>query len=117
MSRLKQLLVIRKDLNMSIGKLIAQAVHASQRSGEVPDYTATRMPACIVVYVKTEKALLKLQAKCDDIGIPNGLQRDGGRTELPVDTITALSIGPAVEEEVDKIGSRLQVVKGRILWD
>jgi len=112
---MKQVIVIRKDLDLSLGKYIAQAVHAAQRVGYPFDYENERM-VCIVVYVKSEDKLLKLHEQCIVHEIPCGLQVDAGKSEVVARTLTSLCIGPAASEDVDAITGKLQLVRGIVDW-
>ena len=107
---MKKVIVIRKDLNVSTGKMMSAIVHASDRTGTPLKYE-NEDPVVITTYVNSEKALLKLEAKCIEAGIPCGLQRDGGRNEVDTGTVMALCIGPASEDVINPITKRLQLVK------
>jgi len=120
--RQKIVIVIRRDLNLSPGKLIAQGVHAAFRVGKLPDYPNKFSskaeeafgpePICIVCYVKREKDLISLGEQAALAGVPCGLQTDAGFTEVEEGTITALAIGPDDEEKVNMITKGLQLFKG-----
>ena len=111
---MKQVIVIRKDLQLSMGKYVAQAVHAAQRSGVVVDYK-NEGNLCVACYVKSEEKLLKLYQACQDAGVACGLQVDGGKTEIDKGTITALSIGPDDWDKVTELTKRLQLVKVEVV--
>lgn len=108
-------MVIRKDLGLSFGKWMAQAVHAVQRTGVETDYDNERY-ICMVKYVKSEVKLLNLYQKCLDQGVACGLQRDAGLSEIEQGTPSALSIGPDDSAKVDAITKRLQTVKVQLEW-
>jgi peptidyl-tRNA hydrolase, PTH2 family len=113
---MKQIIVIRKDLKLSVGKIVAQAVHAAQRNTS-PRYTLYKEePTCIVCYVKSEQQLLNLYEKCSGI-VPAVIQRDGGKNEVEKGTPTALNIGPYANHEVlDELTKKLQTVKAEVIW-
>jgi PTH2 family peptidyl-tRNA hydrolase len=126
----KLVIVIRKDLGMSLGKIISQAVHASHRGGNILKYvdneynenqkfsdppTDRPEPKCIVCYVNREKDLLGLIEKAKEIGVPYGLQKDAGSNEVPKGTMTALAIGPDDEDKVSFVTKRLQTFDGTIV--
>lgn len=118
----KIVIVIRRDLDLSPGKLIAQAVHAALRVGKLPQYPSQFSsvadeafgpePICIVCYVKREKDLISLGERAVLAGLPCGLQTDAGFTEVEKGTITALAIGPDEEEKINRITKGLQIFKG-----
>jgi PTH2 family peptidyl-tRNA hydrolase len=114
----KQVIVIRTDLNMSRGKLAVQVAHAAVSSAE---NARKHLPASwrkwfwegqkkVAVKVGTEADLVDLFNKAKRAGLPAYLVRDRGLTELPPGTTTALGIGPAPTERVDKITGDLQLL-------
>ena len=126
MSEVKQVIVMRKDLGMRKGKMIAQGSHASlgsllkmARSEEsdggvkiefnfpadsVLDKWLNGIFTKVCVYVESEQDLDEIKAKCDAAGIPNSLILDAGLTEFHgVPTKTCLGIGPWWSSEIDKI--------------
>ena len=108
----KTVIVVRKDLNLPVGKWIAQAVHAHSRATSqkgVAFFSASQI--CIVCYVKNEKQLLKLEEKVKEAGIPCGLQIDAGHNFVEPGTPTVLCIGPARESVIDPLTKRLQLLK------
>jgi len=120
----KQVIVIRKDLNMRTGKIAAQASHASMafltkgmRASYTHDYSTTlgvfetrhynteqaeeithwleNSFRKICVYVNSEEELHELHQKALDNGLISYLIEDNGATEFNgVKTFTALAIGP-----------------------
>lgn len=116
----KQVIVIRKDVPMSLGKIVAQAVHAAQcveYAGNVRyDYHSGPGIKTIVTYVKSEDDMVGLCADCEAEGVPWGAQQDRGLNEIEAGTLTALSIGPAEESRINPITKRLQTVKLDIGW-
>ena len=117
----KQVIVLRKDLNMRKGKLVAQGAHASMgailgqmsRDGEklVMDLSDERLKPWITgrfkkicVYVNSEEELLALHAKAKEAGMICSLIQDAGLTEFGgVKTYTAVAVGPDREDRVDAI--------------
>lgn len=106
----KQVLVIRRDIKLSLGKWLSQAVHAAQRTNVHTDYENEKY-ICIVAYCKSEIKLMNLYQKCLDNDVACGLQRDAGHSEVDPNTPTALCVGPDDPEKVDAITKRLQLVK------
>lgn len=131
----KQVIVMRKDLNMRKGKMIAQGAHASlgavliimgERVGweyrdlqtdPWPDYHAaydqwingTFTKVC--VSVNSEEELLAVQVAAEKAELPVKLITDAGYTEFHgVPTLTCLAIGPAWADEIDKITGHLPLL-------
>lgn len=114
---MKQVIVIRKDLHMRMGKAIAQGAHASV--GVVLqniDKPATKEwlhegQTKICVYVNSEKELLELYKKALEAKLPAVIITDAGKTEFKgVATKTCLAIGPDSSDKIDKITSKLPLL-------
>jgi peptidyl-tRNA hydrolase, PTH2 family len=123
---IRQVIVMRKDLNMRKGKIAAQAAHASlgiffQRLEPIIDlaadapwpnhYQIEMTPEMtewkegifkkIVVYVESEAALLDLYEQVRAAGLPCVLITDRGLTEFKEPTHTCIGIGPCEKEVLD----------------
>jgi len=131
---IKQVLVIRKDLNMRKGKMTAQGSHASMASlfgrdraettvnpdGSVRlSFTLTPdqyhwfqfLSAKIVVGVNSEEELMRIYETCTHQNIPAVLIQDAGLTEFGgVPTYTAVGIGPVAADIVDPITGHLSLL-------
>ena len=46
----------------------------------------------------------------EDIGLKTALITDAGRTVLELGTITCLGIGPDLEEKIDKVSGKLNMM-------
>jgi PTH2 family peptidyl-tRNA hydrolase len=107
----KQVVIVRTDVKMSKGKLAVQASHASVSALEETrkshrDWVRSWLDEGqkkVVAKVKDLESLKKLEKLADEVGIPNALIEDRGLTELPPGTITALGIGPAPNELIDRV--------------
>ena len=135
--KVKQVIVMRKDLGMRKGKMVAQGSHASlasllkfftvssqARGSEKITYTAGFYPDTILdkwlysgkftkicLYVNSEEELLRLDKLCNDLNIPHALITDSGKTEFNgVPTKTCLGIGPWDSDEIDKITGDLALL-------
>jgi len=114
----KQVIIFRKDLNLSKGKIAAQAGHATVSSAmEARIHNKNWYKAWIMegqrkiaVKVKNEKELLKFKEYAVDLGLPNSLIVDKGLTEIPAGTITCLGIGPAPSEKIDRLTGELKLL-------
>lgn len=108
---------MRTDLNMRKGKMIAQGAHASLKATlenlEHPCVKEWLSEAFtkICVGVNTVEELVALVATADSKNIIASVILDAGRTEFAgVPTITCAAIGPAPEEEIDKITGHLKLL-------
>lgn len=115
---IKQVVVIRKDVGMSVGKSIAQACHASLTSflrvqRDNPDIAQRWLEEGqkkICLKVEGERDLVEFFQKCKDAGIPCELIQDAGHTQLEPGTKTAFAAGPWSEEQLDKILGKLKLL-------
>lgn len=117
--------VVRKDLELSRGKWMAQVLHAMMRNWTEnsdkflagdgfsygSDTPANELPRVVVLYVKSETALLKLDHSLREAGIWTGLQIDAGFTEVEPNTPTCLVAGPVEKEVIQPFIKRLQLLK------
>lgn len=123
----KQVIVIRKDLNMRKGKMVAQGCHACLGAvlqckwqllllpffPNTPLYKWLRGPFVkICVSVNSENEFLTIAAKVRmNKKIPLSVIKDAGRTEFKgVATYTALGIGPWWADELDEITGHLKLL-------
>lgn len=112
---LKQVIVLRKDLNMRKGKMVAQGSHASLVS-----YLAAEQPVAfdwlnngqtkICVGVDSEAELVAIYERAKADGIPCSLIRDAGHTEFKEPTLTAVGIGPDDSGLIDPITGNLKLL-------
>ncbi len=113
--RYKQCLIIRNDVKMSCGKRCAQAAHASIGAFENADKTLrkawqTEGQKKVVLKANDERTLFELKVIAERAGISTSLIQDAGMTEIPPGTITALGLGPAKSEDLDKITGNLSLL-------
>lgn len=125
----KQVMVVRKDLNMRKGKLAAQCAHASMKvffdrakfnychisidcTEEMVMWADINQSLFvkIVVYVNSEQELHDLKEKADYLNIPNALILDAGRTEFKEPTYTCLAVGPDDPMYVDEVTGNLPLL-------
>lgn len=130
--RIKQYIIIRKDLGMPKGKMAAQVAHASlaiffnmmkqniKKTDQEMEFTLkVENPFMqdwmmghftkIVLYVESEEALKELHQKALDAGLPTVLIQDAGFTHFKEPTYTAVAIGPDDPEKIQPITSHLKV--------
>ncbi|MEM5820778.1 MAG: peptidyl-tRNA hydrolase Pth2 [Candidatus Aenigmatarchaeota archaeon] len=111
----KQVIIIRTDLEMGKGKMIAQACHASLEAyKKSPSYIKKLWKDFgykkIVLKVKSLEELLEIYEKVKATKIPIALIRDAGKTQLEPGTITCLALGPYYSEEIDKFTKNLKLL-------
>lgn len=157
-NNVKQVIIMRKDLNMRKGKIAAQAAHASMAvilnlmelsstrydpiidadisrlggfddpaSGDIIERSITLDTAKekelaihewlsgsftkICVSVNSEEELLAIHKQAQEAGIICSLIQDSGVTEFNgVPTYTAVAIGPALVDEINKITGDLKLL-------
>ena len=113
--RYKQCLLIRNDVKMSCGKKCAQAAHASIGAFESADKTLRKAwrsegQKKVVLKANDERTLFEIKVIAERAGISTSLIQDAGMTEIPPGTITALGLGPAKSEDLDKITGSLSLL-------
>ncbi len=115
----KMCIVLRMDLGLSTGKLIAQAAHAAVGAtelGKKENHKAWRRwrdegGKKVVLEADSLEELEELQEKADDLDIVNIIIQDAGHTEVPAGTITALGLGPERSDLLDKVTGDLPLIK------
>jgi len=110
----KQAIILRKDLKMGKGKLIAQACHASLEAVKKSNKKILRNweregSKKVVLKVENLRKMKKIYEKAKKAKLPCSLIKDAGKTQLKKGTITALAIGPANEKKIDKITKKLKL--------
>ena len=131
----KQVIVVRKDLNMRKGKMCAQVAHASMKvlldrmedwenrgheelikkliykKDDYFDRWLNGAFAKVVVSCDSLDELIRLKDEASESGMPTARITDSGATEFKgVPTITCLAIGPYKSEEIDKITGHLKLL-------
>lgn len=127
----KQVIVMRKDLNMRKGKMISQGSHASLKAlfdvmGENDEenfFCLNYTPKSalrnwiqgrftkVCLYVESEKELDELYDKANKKGLMCSMIVDAGLTEFNgVPTKTCIAIGPNWSDEIDEITGHLKLL-------
>ncbi len=128
---IKQVIVVRKDLNMRKGKIAAQAAHASMKvffdlsvgaslyitegifiplNEEMKEWV-NGLFTKVVVSCDSEEELIDLYSKAKNANIPCSLIIDSGLTEFHGQpTHTAIAIGPTQEEKINIITGHLKLL-------
>ena len=117
MSDYRQIIVMRNDLNMRKGKMVAQGAHASVKvvienitHPNIIFWLANHFTK-ITLSVNSEKELTDIYEIARTAGIPCSIILDAGRTEFAgVPTLTCCALGPAKKEDLDKITGHLRLL-------
>lgn len=132
--KVKQVIIIRKDLHMRRGKEIAQACHASMKilmdyanksneSNKILNWNITAVKDSplelwlngiftkICVYCESEAELLKYYTLAKMKGLMCSLITDSGSTEFHNQpTNTCVAIGPDFSDKIDEITGNLKLL-------
>lgn len=125
----KQVIVMRKDLNMRKGKMVAQGAHASMKfitdgmSFNSEDNTASILLdddlsewlgnsfTKICLYVESEEELDMAYQAARDAGLRVSMIEDNGTTEFNgVKTKTCIAIGPNKSDEINIVTGHLKLL-------
>lgn len=130
---IKQVIVVRKDLKMPVGKLAAQVAHASMKAlferghggfdvkmlnqiydivvdDEIKQWLSGKFTK-ICLAVNSEAELLEVIAKCKAEGIMcSDIVDDGSTCFNEVPTLTCVGIGPYESDKIDKITGGLKLL-------
>jgi PTH2 family peptidyl-tRNA hydrolase len=111
----KQAIVLRTDLRMSKGKMVAQGAHASVCAALHADRNARNTwvadgMAKIALKVQSEAELVQVWIRATEAGLPCMIVRDAGRTEIPEGTLTAVGIGPAEGTVINAVVGELRLL-------
>jgi peptidyl-tRNA hydrolase, PTH2 family len=133
MKDIKQVIVMRTDLNMRKGKMIAQGAHAAmmfmtdkvrrqkyESNSQLEINIKVSLPELIwitdifkkvCVRVDSYEELLEIKTKAQAAGLICHLCVDAGITEFGgVATATCLAIGPDYSEKIDEITGELKLL-------
>lgn len=111
----KQCLVVRNDLKMSCGKKCAQAAHAALSAYEHAGLHEKKAwfaegQKKVVLKSPDDRTLFELKSIAESLGVASAIIVDAGMTEIPPGTVTALGLGPARTEVLDKITGSLTLL-------
>jgi PTH2 family peptidyl-tRNA hydrolase len=114
----KLVIVTRKDLPLSTGKLAAQVSHAAVdctllTKKNKPEWFSKWQREGgkkVVVSVDTLNDFYPLREKAEALGIMTSIVVDAGHTEIPAGTETTLGIGPAPSNLVDQVTGALPLL-------
>lgn len=115
----KMVIVMRIDLGMSTGKMIAQACHAAVGANEQAKKTHSKQwrrwrdegAKKVVLEAESFEELEELSDAAESLDIVNILIQDAGHTEVPPGTTTCMGIGPDLAQKIDKVTKNLLLLK------
>lgn len=115
----KMVIVVRTDLGMSVGKMIAQACHAAVACSEQAKKTHSKQWARwrdegakkVALEAESFEELKELTRKAEQLDIVYVLIQDAGHTEVAPGTTTCLGLGPDQAQRVDKVTGSLPLLK------
>jgi PTH2 family peptidyl-tRNA hydrolase len=129
--QMKMVIVMRTDLNMRKGKMIAQGAHAAtmcllgrwdgrtcflgrwddQMAADIQDWLLVSGMRKICVRVDSEAALLEIERHAQECGLRVRLITDAGTTEFGgLPTKTCLAIGPNSDADIDRVTGSLKLL-------
>ncbi len=117
MSSVKQVIVVRTDLDMGKGKIAAQVGHACVLGAE---HVRKSNPEWfnewwngqekVVVKVNSMKELEAVKEHAISLNLPWSEVTDAGHTQIAPGTTTCISLGPAPEDLIDKVTGDLKLL-------
>lgn len=111
----KLVVVVRRDLKLSPGKLAVQVAHASvdcalkasKRDAKTFDRWHRGGQKKVVVRAEGLADLHQLKSEAESLGLTTALISDAGLTEVPPGTVTVLGVGPGPNTDVDRVTGHL----------
>ncbi|RAP51459.1 MAG: aminoacyl-tRNA hydrolase [Methanosphaera sp. rholeuAM270] len=112
---MKQVIVMRTDLKMGKGKIAAQACHASLCCYKKADKSEIRKwefegQKKVVLKISSEEEMMELYYLVKENDLPCCLITDAGHTQIESSTRTCFGIGPADDDELDKLTGHLKLL-------
>lgn len=116
--RIKQVIVVRLDLAMGVGKIAAQAAHAAvlglvealavnltwvdgwRRDGQTK----------VVLAAEQLDIIMDIAEAAHRAGLPVAVVRDRGLTEVAEGTVTCAAVGPGPGDRIDAITGTLRLL-------
>lgn len=119
---IKQVIVLRHDLHMRLGKAVAQGAHASmmflvsriynrEALAEIEGQWIMAGMRKICVRVDSLEELKQVEAEAEKGALQVHVITDSGRTEFHGEpTVTALAVGPDYSSKIDTVTGRLKLL-------
>lgn len=112
----KMVVLVRADLGMSVGKIVAQSIHAAldvvklAKSQHLATWRNTG-ETVITLSVADLEELNWCIEEANKAGIPAIRVTDQGRTEVAPNTVTVGALGPAPNVSIDQICKTLKLLR------
>ncbi|AWR99294.1 peptidyl-tRNA hydrolase Pth2 [Metallosphaera hakonensis] len=117
---MKMIIIVRTDIEMGKGKIAAQVAHAavslvlasmgrSTWNQWLEAWLEEGQPK-VVLKISSLSELLERIERAKSQGLQTTIITDAGRTQVEPGTITCAGIGPAPDNEIDKITSDLKLL-------
>ena len=115
MTEYKQCILVREDLKLPKGKMCVQVAHAAVSAYEwakpaVQEAWKREGQKKFVLKVNSLQELFRYKEEARRMDIPTALIEDAGLTTVPPGTITALGMGPADADRLDRIVGQLKLM-------
>jgi PTH2 family peptidyl-tRNA hydrolase len=118
---LKQVYMVRTDLDMGKGKIAAQCCHAAVKayrgmienlegSRKVLDRWENQGSRKVVLKVSSEEELVDIISKAKAKGLYATTIRDAGLTQIASGSMTVGVIGPATDTIIDEVSGHLKLL-------
>lgn len=112
---MKQMILVRMDLKMPKGKMVAQCCHAAvdavlNSDKDMIDEWLSEGSKKAVLKVADQRELVKHIKQAKEAGLVTSLIRDAGKTFFKKPTITCGAIGPDEDEKINKIVGHLKLL-------
>lgn len=112
---MKQVVLVRQDLKMPKGKMVAQSCHAAVEAvlcsdGQIVDEWLSEGGKKSVLKVTDRKELMEYLKKAKKEGLIAVKITDAGKTFFKKPTMTCGAVGPDKEEKIDKIVGHLKLL-------
>ncbi len=117
MFEFKMVIVVRKDLALSPGKMAAQACHGAVEAALSAKQAKSKWfkgwrnegQKKVVLKVRSEDEIIELKEMAGREKLPYHMVVDAGQTEIPPGTVTCIAIGPAPDNLIDKVTGHLSM--------
>mgnify|MGYP001084751015 CR=1 FL=1 len=114
----KQVMVVRRDLDMGKGKIAVQVAHGAVSAAEEARRTFKawwdawlKEGQCkVVVRAESVEEIFQLEKRTKELRLPSALVTDRGLTQLEPGTITCLAIGPGPSPLIDSLTGNLSLL-------
>ncbi|MDE1861737.1 MAG: peptidyl-tRNA hydrolase Pth2 [Thaumarchaeota archaeon] len=118
MGSIKQVIVVRRDLGMGTGKIAAQVGHACVLGAEHVRKSHREWfekwsefgQEKVVLKVSSLQELDEVKKHAILLGLPWSEVTDAGHTQIEPGTVTCISIGPAPEDQIDRVTGHLKLL-------